>query len=121
MKFKFNLKLTAFLVSLFIGLLLVILGNRSIYCLSFGFIFIAISLEFFVYYANEKTSKSISELKQEIDEVDADEELDNEDKVYILKQLYLRERKLSKSKKRVSIVFSICALSLVILGIVGIF
>ena len=74
MKKKFNLKLTAFLVSLFISLMIIILGNKNPYCLSFGFVFMSVSMVLYVLYNNEKTTKTILELDNAIDELDETEE-----------------------------------------------
>ena len=121
MKFKFNLKLTAFLVSLFISLLLVILGSNNKYCLSFGFILMGVSLAMFIWYNNEKVSKELTKVNAEIDELEIDEELNDEERVYILQQLYIRQKKLSKKKKSTLILFSICGCAIVVLGVIGLF
>ena len=132
MKFKFNFKLTAFLVSLFISLLIIILGNKNKYCLSFGFAMLGFALVIFVMYNNEKTDKTIEEVDAQIDELsqeytDLDEEDDlngevlEENYAYSIKQLYIRRSKLLKRKKKVVITFYLCAALLVLFGIVGIF
>ena len=56
MKNKINFKLTAILVSLFIGFLLIVLGNKNKYCLSFGLIFLAIALLIYVVSKYQQTS-----------------------------------------------------------------
>lgn len=128
MKFKFNLKLTAFLVSLFVGLVLVILGSFNKYCLSFGFLILGVSLECFVWYQNEKTSNAIIETKQQIDEFeqyfdeqDEDCEISDEEQVFVLQQLYQREKKLVKQKRSVNITFRICSVLIIFLGVFGMF
>ena len=78
-KNKFNLKLTAFLVSLFLSLLLVILGGKNKYCLAFGFIMMGISLELFILYSNEKMQIELSQINEDIDEVDVSEEIEEEE------------------------------------------
>ena len=138
MKFKFNFKLTAFLVSLFIGLLLVILGSYNKYCLSFGFIILGCSVELFIRFQNEKITTSLAELEQQIDELeqdyddesDYDEENDYDDiekenlmneQVFVLQQLYHRQKKLIKQRKSTNISFRICSVLLICLGIFGMF
>lgn len=124
MKKNFNFKLTIFLVSLFLGLLLTILGSKSSYCLSFGLIVLGLSLALFVWYNEEQTTKSLSEIEQEIDEITSvdieDEELEKE-RIYILGQLLIAQKKLIKKKKSVLITFSLCGFALVVLGFVNMF
>ena len=139
MKFKFNFKLTAFLVSLFIGLLLVILGSYNKYCLSFGFIILGCSVELFIRFQNEKITTSLFELEQQIDELeqeydeesgydeenDYDDEIEKEnlmnEQVYVLQQLYARQKKLIKQRRSTNISFRICAILLICLGVFGMF
>lgn len=128
MKFKFNFKLTAFLVSLFLSLIVLILGNKNPYCLSFGFIFLGISAVLFVFYTNEKTQQYIAEVDKEIDKYDQEFDKLNEDneeiqmeRAYVMQQLYLSQNKLMKRKRKITIVFYLCAALLIVLGIVGIF
>jgi hypothetical protein len=132
MKKKFNFKLTALLVSLFLSLIIIILGNKNKYCLSFGFILLGFCAAFFVNYNNEKTDKQIQEIDRELDELDLSDGIDidedgeedvitDEEKAYILQQLCLQQSNLTKRKKKVSITFYLCAAMLVLLGILGIF
>ena len=132
MKKKFNFKLTALLVSLFLSLIIMVLGNKNQYCLSFGFIMLGFCSALFVNYNNEKTSQAIQEIDQEIDELDFENGVDidgdgeedvvaDEEKAYVLQQLCLQQSNLIKRKKKVSIIFYLCAAMLVLLGIVGIF
>ena len=128
MKIKFNLKLTAFLVSLFISLLLVILGSKNTLCLSFGFMLMGVSLAGFIWYMNEKIDNELIELNQAIDELTSDENLNEEEsdeeieeQTYILQQLYLRQKQLIKKKRKVKIVFGICGGALALLGFVNLF
>lgn len=132
MKKKFNFKLTALLVSLFISLILIILGNSNKYCLSFGFILLGLAAALYVLYNNEKTLHEIDEINKELDEIDLNEDFDfdsdgeedllnDEDKAYVLQQLYLRQGNLIKRKKKVTIIFYLCAALMVLLGIIGIF
>ena len=121
MKKNFSLKLTIFLVSLFISLLILILGNKNQYCLSFGFICLGFSIASYVFYNDEKTTKEIALIEQQLEELDEDETIEEEEKDFIEQQLYLRENKLLKNKKKVTIVFYLSAVLLVFLGLMGIF
>ena len=120
-KFKFNFKLSIALLSLFSSLLLVIIGSKNKYCLSFGFIFLGVSIELFMVYLNDKYQKELTELAEELDEVDVSEEINEEEKVYILQQLYIRQKLITKKKKRTNIVFSTCGALIALLGILNLF
>ena len=132
MKKKFNVKLTALLVSLFISLIIIILGNKNKYCLSFGFILLGFCAGLFVLYNNEKTNQTISEIDQELDEIELDDSFDvdgdgeediltDEEKVYVMQQLCVQQADLLKRKKKVAITFYLCAGLFILLGIIGIF
>lgn len=120
-KFKLNSKLIIALMSLFASLIFVILGSKNKYCLSFGFIFLGCSLELFLFYLNEKYQKELTELAEEIDSVDICEDVDEMEKAYILQQHYIRQKRLTKKKRRTNIVFSICGVAIVLLGILNLF
>ncbi len=136
-KFQFNFKLTAFLVSLFVSLILVIVGSGNKYCLSFGFMILGASLSLFVWYNNEKIQKELETLEEDIDsveQIDFDETKQNEEeqhedydfqnieeKVYVLKQLYVRQKMLRKNKRKSIILFNLCGLVLIVLGFISLF
>ncbi len=125
MKIKLNAKLTAFLVSLFISLIIIILGNKNKYCLSFGFVALAVSMVIFAKYNKERTQKMLDEIDNEIEELE--ESLENateeeaDDIIYSVKQLYIRSGKLLKRKKTGSLAFYLFAGFLVLFAIIGIF
>ena len=119
--FKINFKLTGFLVSLFLSLLLLILGSGNKYCLSFGFMALGGSLELFFWYNNEKMQNYLNEINQEIDNVETFEELNDMEKAYILQQLYTTKKKIEKKKKSSNIGFSVLGGVLVIVGFVALF
>ena len=126
MKFKFNLKLTVFLVSLFIGLLLLILGNKNIYCLSFGLIIVGLSFVVFVLYFNSKAKETYAEIEKQIEDIDnAEEELeedeDNDELFYYKNDLYTQKRKLLKKQKSLNIILYLGALAFVVVGFMGLF
>ena len=121
MKFKFNLKLTTFLVSLFIGLLLIILGSGNKYCLSFGFIVIGLSLPVFVWYNNEKTRKEYDELSKLIEEIEQDLDVEDQEQMFALSQVYVARKKVERNKHKSVILFYSCGIMLLILGFIGMF
>ena len=121
MKFKFNFKLIIALLSLFLSLILVILGSKNKYCLSFGFIVLGVSIELFMIHLNTKYKKELIELAEEIDEVDISGELEEEEKVYILQQLYLRQKQITRKNKRTNLVFTTCGALMALLGVVNLF
>ncbi len=118
---KINAKLTAFLVSLFIGLLLLILGSKVKLCFSFGFIVLGISLGLFVLYSHEKTQRTLIEVNEKLEQASEDEELTDEDKVYVLAQLGFQQKQLNKQQKRINLLFSITGIVLIIAGFVNMF
>lgn len=120
-KFKFNSKLIIPLVSLFASLILVILGSKNKYCLSFGFILLGISLELFMFYLRDKMVKELSNLAEEIDKTEVDETISEEEKVYVLQQLYIRQKRITKKKKKTNILFSVCGGAIILLGFINMF
>ena len=118
---KFNLKLTAFLVSFFIGMLLLILGSKSNICLSFGFVVIGASLEVLVTYSHDRTQKMLIEVNEKMEQTNDDEELTEEDRLYVLGQLGLQQKRLYKQQKRINLLFSITGVVLIIAGFVNMF
>ena len=65
----------------------------------------------------------IDELEAEYDQMDNMQEYDDsfEERVYVLKQMYIRQNKLEKSKKKTIILFNLCGIAFIILGFAGIF
>ena len=120
-KFKFNFKLTAFLVSLFLSLLLLVLGGKNKYCLSFGFMALGVSLELFFWYNNEKMQNDLTEINNEIDEIEVMEDINDEEKAYVLQQLFIIKKKIEKKKRSSNIAFSICGGALIIVGFIALF
>lgn len=97
------------MVSLFIGLLLVILGNKNSYCLSFGFIFMGVSLGFYSYYKTEVFNKDLSEINKEANKLEAIDE-------YAFSQLNKMKKKVQKQKIRFNILFCLAGVLLIVLG-----
>ena len=122
-KFKFNLKLTLFLVSLFLGLLLVVLGSKNKYCLSFGFMVLGVSMFLLIWHNKEKLEQMLVEVSEQIDTLEAENYVieDDEEYVYVMKQLYSRKKYLTKNKKTTLIMFAVFGVALIIVGILGLF
>ena len=118
---KFNLKLTAFLVSFFIGLLLLILGSKSKVCFSFGFVLIGSALMFFVLYSHERTQKMLIEVSEKLEQAYDDKELPEEERLYVLAELGLQQKRLNKQQKRINLLFSITGAVLIVAGFVNMF
>ena len=117
MKKKFNLKLTIVLVSLFISLLTIILGNKNQYCLSFGFIFLGLTLFLVGNYSCSKIDETSKKIDEEIEETDKTDE----ESEYVLKELNKVRNQLDKKKKSTKLMFSLCAVLLILAGFVGFF
>ena len=119
-------------MSFFLSLIMLILGNRNKYCLSFGLILLGISAALFAVYNDDKTKRAIEEIDKELDELDLEggmdidgdgeeDVIDNEEKAYVLQQLCLQQGKLMKTKRKIATIFYLCAVLLIMLGIIGIF
>lgn len=120
-KFKFNAKLTAFLVSLFLGLVFVILGSKFKICLSFGLMLISASLILYLWYDKEKSSQIIVEFEDKINEITEDEEIEEDEKIYIIGQLSNQQKSILKRSKRINFLFAITAFTLFVLAIINFF
>ena len=107
--FKFNLKLTISLVSLFVSLLLIIIGNKNNYCLSFGFILMGVAIAFYAMFKTEKFNETLLEINNDIEELDKEDEFE-------LKQLNRERKRFTAQKRRFNFTFYLCAFLLVIVG-----
>lgn len=112
MKKKFNFKLTAFLVSLFVSLLLLVLGNKNAYCLSLGLILLGLSLGIYAYSKVQSINFAIKELEMELQEVDFEN-------VYLIKTITKYQKKLKRQRNLTSVMFYSCAIVLMVLGFVN--
>lgn len=110
MKKKFDFKLTAILVSLFIGFLLIILGNKNKYCLSFGFIMLGVSI---ILYSVDKRNR----LKKLI--IEYDEAMSDIEDVSTLIELGKQRGKLEKQKNFTCLMFFLFGALIIIGGFVG--
>ena len=113
-KNKFNIKLTACLVSLFIGLLLVIIGNKNTYCLGFGLMLLGIGTFLYSLYKTEQSR----ELQQEVDYELENYDSNKEEHVAIVKELKRIKTADSKQTKRINFSFVLFAIMLFVLGII---
>lgn len=113
MKKKFDLKLTAFLVSLFIGLLIVILGNKNQYLLSFGFVVIGFSLILFAMFKTAEINAVVNELQIELESLKPEEE-------FKVKEIAKSQAKLASQRRKVNFVFYAAATLLIVLAFAGI-
>ena len=109
-KKNFNYKLTLMLVGLFVGMLLIVLGNKNVYCLGFGFIFLGVSLIFYAYEKSKKLQSTIFEINEEFGKVQKD------DFIYIA-ELTKAKKQLTKQKNITCIMFYIFAGLIIFLGI----
>lgn len=120
MKKKLNIKLTACLVSLFIGLTLLILGNKNKICLAFGFIISAFAIVLYVLYKVDKYNEVLKEVatqKSEVEDIVAQTEEEMKQKDHLLKELKKIKTKTESEKGRLQFVFYLCAFLLLLAGI----
>ena len=81
------------------------------------------------YYASLKAEKEAAKPKTSEEkpqeaapvEVEITEDLSDDDKAYILQQLYLSKKKIEKKSKSSNIAFAICGVALIITGIIALF
>ena len=136
-KFKFNFKLTLFLVGLFISFLLIFLSGKFEICCPIGLICLGISFILYIYFYADSVNKALKRIQRKItkledgdtesfqedyeDELEEDEQEDIEDLTqeeieYMLMQLHLKKKKITKSNKKIKILFALSGGALVIAG-----
>ena len=84
----------------------------------------AISMVIYVFYNNEKTQNLMDQINEEIEslgEFDDVENVESDERFYIVQQLCIKQSKLLKRKKSISFLFYLFAGLLVVLAIFGIF
>ena len=84
-------------------------------------VFLGVSLELFMIYLNDKYQKELVRIAQEIDEVEVSEEISEDQKVYVINQLYAIDKRLDKKRKKTNIVFSACGAIIILLGVLNLF
>ncbi len=112
---KFNFKLTASVVSLFITFIFFVFGNKNKICLFFGFMFLAAALIMFLLYILDRFNADLIKAEEMLDELDTTPEKEE----YII-NLDLKYAIIKKRRKAL-ILFSLCAGLLVICGILMLF
>ena len=82
---------------------------------------LGVSLALFIVYNNEKTEKQAKELDDNIEKVDDDAELDEDDKDYVVQELYKCKGHLAKQKKKTIICFGLGAFLFFMVGVLFLF
>ncbi len=98
MRSKFNFKLTLAAVSLFISLILLVLGNKTKVCLFLGLFLLGVTLIFFAH--TRVQDMKLVERKTE-EEIDEEENVD----VDVLNETYKELSRLRRTKIKTRIVF----------------
>ena len=100
-------------MSLFIGLILLIVGNQNKYCQSFGFIFFAVGI---IFMAVERTNK-IDKRRIEIDKI-LEENMENDDFDDVeMIELQDESARLLRQRRKINISFYICGILFILVGI----
>lgn len=117
MKKKFDFKLTACLVSLFIGVLLLAFSYGKTALISSGLILMAVSLFFFAKIRANKLENVL-----QLTEIEIDEELEKEEPDQnLLSDVYAEVRKVKKQKKSISFTFNLCSVLMVVVALLLLF
>ncbi len=109
---KWNWKLTLCLVSLFVSLILIIFGNSNKYCLAVGLICLGVSIGLYAFYRLKIYDDNIKDVTEELTNADIDDE-------EIIIGFREELKKLKKERLSLRLSFFICAILLVILGIIS--
>jgi len=115
MKKKLNLKLTACLVSLFIGLIVMIVWGKYKFGLAFGVIILACSMFLFAIYKVEAIDKTMVDINEQLDEIDGE----SEEGIFQLREMSILISKLKKQRRSTLILFNITGVLLGLLGIIA--
>jgi len=113
MKKKFDLKLTACLVSLFISFLLIIFFNDIPGVLALSFVIMAVVLYFLAKIRIEKIDLTLENTEIDIDQQKKLGEIDDED----LEEVYKQMAQLTKQKKSIKFVFNAAAIMLLVVAL----
>ena len=97
-KFKFNYKLTAFLVGLFISFLLIFLGGKFEICRPFGVMCLGLSLLCYPYYHSDNVKKTMQKLEKRVDQIQGTDEPDFEENVEDLEDEKLKKERLEEEE-----------------------
>lgn len=136
-KFKFNFKLTLFLVGLFVSFLLIFLSGKFEVCRPIGLICLGVSFILYIYFYSDSVKNTLKRIQSKItklengedasfqddneDEVEEDEQesiedLTQEEKEYMLMQLHLKKSKIAKSNKKIKFLFALSGGLLIVGG-----
>lgn len=114
MKNKINFKLTFCLVSLFIGFLFLIFGNKNTYCVSFGLIFLAVGLILYLADRFQKLQKSLIEVSEALE----DAQVEEVEHIFELTEL---KKNLKKQKNFTCVICAVFAFLLIVVAIINLF
>lgn len=113
MKKKFDLKLTACLVSLFISFALIIFFNHVPAVVSIGLMIIAAALFFLAKIRAKKIDETLKSTQEDIDNAFEDGDYDEE----TITEVYKEMNSLRKQKRSLFIAFNGCAVLLFVVAI----
>ncbi len=120
MKKKVDFRLTISMVSLFIGILVVILGNGLSYCIAIGMILIAASCFVFSGYQSGKLTEQIDYIQTELDNFENDDSPYDPNTSYTrteLREMMEAVRSLKRQRRKSRIIYNTFATVLVIVAI----
>ena len=104
-------------MSLFIGLILVLIGTKVKLCLSFGLILFGIGAFLYSWHKTEQSNEIQKEVALELQNYDVDKQ---EDKA-IVNELKRIQKEDKKSSRRIVVCFVLFGAMMVILGLVSCF
>lgn len=113
MKKKFDLKLTACLVSLFISIALIIFFNENKVVMAISFVLLAITLYFFGKIRLKKIDSTLEKTDEDIQELYASGEIEDVD----LTEVHAQMKQLRKQRKSVKVVFNLAPILFVIVAL----
>ena len=114
-KFKFNIRLTASLVSFFVGIVLAILGAKNKYCLGAGFIFIGLGSFLYSWHRSLESVDLQTEVNEELMKYDPE----IQENTAIINELGRIQDENKKKTKRTNIVFVLFGAMMVIVGFIA--
>ncbi len=118
MKKKFNFKLTACVVSLFIGFFVIIFLNEHKFWFFVGMCLLAVSVYCFARVSADNTDRILKEAMVEVEkEIEEKDEPDEE----VINEVYAEMKRLKKRKNSMMFTFSFFAIMLVLVAILSLF
>lgn len=116
-KFKFNIKLTASLVSLFVAIVLIVIGTKNKYCLGVGLMLLGLGSFLYAWDKRDSNESLQNEANEELSKCNPDKE---EDKA-IITELHRIKKDIEKKTKRTTIVFTLFGIMMVVMGFISFF